>query len=921
MRLFFTTLILIFTTWAQAAWQVEFKSLPEAIKLQLIQKFPNLDKEKISPAKMDEIIQWAHSQLGADRVDFIETKPGTVTLSIQRVPKIGQVNFSGLSAISEMEARSFVLFNINDNYNENLLIESGEKLRQFYKNLGYLNAEIDVEMPTDEKGQLILNFIVRENKKTEISDIYFELTNEDLKKALKKTSRSFMRKTFMDNTISDIQLALRETINQEGSYLTEISGPEARFNADETKVELFYKLSKTDHYEIDIRGHQDLTKSTIEDILDLKNYNSANPNLAAELAQKVKIAYLKRGYARVEVQAEEGEGRNNQTKLITINIEEGARVEIDKYVITGRFSRDEEYYSEFIRKNSTELIKDGFYNAEDLDTGFINLVTHLRNQGNLLAKIISKRTQYNRGRDKITIYINLDEGPLTRVDSIEFQGNNSIRADELSEILDFEKDEALKLNKLEFAIQKIKNYYYEKGFIDMVLLNEKEDLVIYNADNTRAQLKFKIHEGPLVRVASILIDGNYFTKDYVILNEIELPVGEIVTPSKIEESIARLQRVGHFTAVEVRTLEEKTNVSDRTLLVRVTERNPGEFRLGFGVTNERQLTLRGYSGIGYSNLWGTGRGVSLRLEGNYNVADVKYLENKVTVGYLEPYLFNTRVRGRINLTRSKTVTDYERREGTEVNQTTWSAEKNFTSHILGIWDVYNLATFKEFAIDDRSAKDINETPLNIASTGPTVDIDYRDNISNPTNGTFTQFSSEYASPSWGSSKTIEFWRSTATFKYYKKLAPGPWVSATAFRFGLLQNLSSLIDGGVPYDKKGFILGGRSTLRGYEAGTSEVFPNRRDLGSESYVLSSRAKMGLFKTELQFPIWGQFSGALFYDGGYVEIEGLKFMEYYRDSVGFGFRYNTPVGPLNFEYGWKLDRREDEETGRIHISIGTM
>ena len=44
-------------------------------------------------------------------------------------------------------------------------------------------------------------------------------------------------------------------------------------------------------------------------------------------------------------------------------------------------------------------------------------------------------------------------------------------------------------------------------------------------------------------------------------------------------------------------------------------------------------------------------------------------------------------------------------------------------------------------------------------------------------------------------------------------------------------------------------------------------------------------------------------------------------YRDSVGLGFRYNTPVGPLNLEFGWKLDRKEGEEPWRFHLSIGAF
>ena len=38
----------------------------------------------------------------------------------------------------------------------------------------------------------------------------------------------------------------------------------------------------------------------------------------------------------------------------------------------------------------------------------------------------------------------------------------------------------------------------------------------------------------------------------------------------------------------------------------------------------------------------------------------------------------------------------------------------------------------------------------------------------------------------------------------------------------------------------------------------------------------------------------------------------------AAGFGLRYPTPVGSFNFDIGFKLDQREDEDLFRIHFSI---
>jgi outer membrane protein insertion porin family len=41
----------------------------------------------------------------------------------------------------------------------------------------------------------------------------------------------------------------------------------------------------------------------------------------------------------------------------------------------------------------------------------------------------------------------------------------------------------------------------------------------------------------------------------------------------------------------------------------------------------------------------------------------------------------------------------------------------------------------------------------------------------------------------------------------------------------------------------------------------------------------------------------------------------------TTGMGLRYNTPVGPLRVDYGFKLDREPSESRSEFHFSIGHM
>lgn len=905
---------------------LDISNLSEDTQKDLRKRFPRIDSDQsLSLDQLDEILRYLQLKPFFTQIKLIENGSGPYKLEFRRTQLIGNVEFKGLSFLSTSQAENIFTTKSGDIYDQTSLIEEGEKLRQHYKDHGFYNAVIDIEMPPKDESTIDITVRVTENKQTRIQKILITSPNEDLNRRLTREVSSALRDPFTEATLAEMQKNVREYLTKNRYVRTDLIGPTLSYSDDESEVQLSYRLEKVDRYSFEYQGAEKISARTIEKALDLDNFYSANPSIASELLQKVRAFYISKGFARVEVATEESKGSGPFRKHVVFKIEEGPKIKLQKIAINGKYSKKDQYYIDLIKEHSSALIADGIYNKDDLELGTKNLVLELQNNGFLQAKILSTRTQYNKEKDKITFYVNLEEGPLTEIQTVDFQGNSSFTQEELIAVTQLQPG-PLKLVQIENAIAYLKRFYHEQGYIEMILLNEKQDLVTYDPTNTKALLKFNIFEGPQVSVGSIIVEGNTFTKESVILKELEFTNNELITPSKLEESVARLQRTGFFGSVEVKTLEEKTNVARRTVLVKVTERDPGIFNLGLGATNERTFTLRGYTGVAYRNLWGTGRGVSLRLEGNYNVTDIKYLENKIILGYLEPYIFGSRVRGRVNLTRSRTVTDFDLRQVTESNSVTYSLEKDFTSHILGVWDLWSIATIKDFGLDDRYP--FPESTQDIGTTGPTLDLDFRDNPFNPSRGTFSRLNAEYSSPSLWSTKTIEYWRATLSFTHYKTLAEWsnqPVVWANQVRGGYLKNLSSHINGGVPWDKKGFILGGRATVRGYEAGTQEVFPNRADLGlsdaDQTYFMTTEASMYLFKSELRFPVYGNLGGAIFYDGGSVLIKDLTFKDSYRDSAGFGIRYNTPVGPLSLEFAWKLDQRPNEEPWRFHLSIGSF
>ena len=902
------------------AW-LHISEKDEKLKSILLEKFSFLEHRGPSQSEIDEMIRFLHTKENLDIVQVYKNEDGSATVELKSITKISSLTFKGLSYISETEARKVVGLEIGEAFDQDLLIEAGEKLRLYYKDQSFLNAVIDIELPRNNEKNVDVVFKIKENKRTEISELVFESPNPELNKRLKRSLSSHRGRPLSDSQLAEIQKEMRELFSKFGFYRARPIGPTLSYNEDESLVKLSFQIENIETYVFEFNGNKKESSSKLQEVLDLPNYYTSSPSLAQEIAGKIRNYYLQQGYARVEITQTESEGKNPFTRRVDLTIDEGPRVRITKFFFIGRLSRDEAYYEELLKESSPTNIKNGLYSRDDLEVAFKNFNIQLQNEGFLTSKIVSTRINYEKeDRSQVEIIVNLDEGPQTLIDEVAFEGAANANSNQLLEVLKMgRKGDPLRLNALEQAIVNLKSFYYEKGFIEMILINEKDDLVRYSENNTKAKIVFRIFEGPRVTVANIQLDGNRMTQDKVLLTEIEFKQGDIVTPSKIEESVARLQRTGHFSSVEIKTLEERTNIEQRTLIVRVKERDPGVFTMGVGATNENELTLHGYTGVSYRNISGWGRALSARFEGNYNIADIKYLESKVTLGYLEPYLFESRMRFRLNVSRSNTISDFNTRKVTELNYAVGSIEQDLTSHITLIYDILGVATYVDKPLDsNNNPGKVERKDQVISSTGPTIEVDYRDNPFNPTKGHFTRLGVEYSSENLGSSKVDEFLRTTFSFTHYKKLTSKGTIWANSFRGGLLQNTRHR-DFGVPYDKKGFTLGGRSTIRGYESG--EAFPTDKNSPiNTNYALLGEASYQLIKSEVRIPMWGDVGLALFYDGGAVKITDVD-LPSWRQSAGFGIRYNTPIGPVNLDFGFKLDRKPGESTGAFHLSIGSF
>lgn len=909
---------------------LRFNGVEEATIEKLKQEHPDYFDGNLSQPRIDNIIRALMLNGDQERVSARRLDDGTIEIIASPLRLITQVSVTGNSAFRSKDILAAAGLSVDDRFERSKVIEAGEKIKQYYSERGYFNAVVEINFLKTKGSHVHVDFQIQEKDPCRIQSIVINTDNKPLEERLQFRIRKYIGKPFSIQRLKRFEDDVMEFLLENRYLKTTLKGPVVDYDGPKTAATITYELADPFRYEVTADGYSKMSRYSILKAMNLDEYERSGVDPISEMVDKIRRKYLNEGYPNVKVTSTTEDIPEQFVRRVKILIDEGERVIIDKIQVVGRIAREPEYYSKFILDNSAPLIQKGFYNRQDLEVGFKNLITELRNQGYLRARVQSSRLEYLTKPDHAILHVILDEGPLTQIRRVDFEGEHDFTDMQLADVVSVKGNSPLRLAALEESIIQLKNFYQQRGYIEMKILNEGDDLIRYNDKGTQANILFKIYEGPKVKIAKILIEGNTFTKSDVIRREVDLNVGDVLTPEKVEEAVGRLNKMGIFARVDLKTLEENSMVSDRTLVITVGEKDPGIFRVGGGFNNERKLTLRGFVGLSYNNLWGTGQAVSGRVELSSNVADVNYLEHKVSAGYYFPFVFDTRTRFRVNAVRNRYVEKIVPEEKLTVintsNKFDFLFDRDLTKYTKLTWTALSIESSFSF---DRNGNCISptacDTSLQIVTMGPTLDIDYRDNPFLPTRGSYTRLDAEYSSPNIGSSDKVKYAKTEGTFTHYTRLGSPRWVWSNSARSGYVKNLSDLPGSGVPASRA-FFLGGYSTIRGYERlDDTQRIPNKNEFAApdrNSLVIPKDSYFYLLKTEVRYPIYDDIGGVVFYDGGDVQVTGFDFKKDYRHGAGIGLRYNTPVGPLSADYGCKLNGDQPVfKDCRFYLYFGTF
>jgi outer membrane protein insertion porin family len=216
---------------------------------------------------------------------------------------------------------------------------------------------------------------------------------------------------------------------------------------------------------------------------------------------------------------------------------------------------------------------------------------------------------------------------------------------------------------------------------------------------------------------------------------------------------------------------------------------------------------------------------------------------------------------------------------------------------------------EQYLSQDRALEDFEKedyVPRNILVVSPGLIYRTTDSYVRPRKGVFSSVNMDI-------SKGIEndlddFIKYRLAARYYYTLFE-PLTLAVRGRYGLIQPYGGNTH--VPEDQL-FYLGGTSTVRGFDENMLRIDADGQAAGGRQMMLGA--------IEARYDLGMNLELTLFYDiGTVIETQNMDVSTSFRDSVGIGLRYMTPIGPIGFLYGHKLDPYPTESPGSFHFSMG--
>lgn len=669
--------------------------------------------------------------------------------------------------------------------------------------------------------------------------------------------------------------------------------------------------------QVAFEGNKALDDESLESITELKSRSTfSNEKLEQDIATIIN-AYRSAGRYSVFVEPKVIKLDFNRVNLI-FEINEGGVTKITDINFIGNLNYSDRNLRNAIATKRSTFIDKIWGTGKSYDNAIMEYDKELlkqfyRNNGYVNFKVLSSVAELNAQNDRFLITFTVQEGERFNFGDISITDQmNANPIDQITKVLKTVENDVYSEKKVENSALAVVDYMRENGQ-PFAQINTIEKV---NVAEKTIDINYVISNGPSLYIERIDVTGNQRTFDYVIREQLVISEGDAYNQSYLNKSIRNIRNLNFFSDVKVDTLQG--SAPDRRIVkISVSEKPTGSLAFGAGYSS-----LSGVVGtikIAEQNLLGKGQRVSLDLTlgGNQNLANLSFTE---------PSFLDSPVSAGFDVYGNET--DYSDQSGYKNKKLGAGVRFGFPlSEELRLNLKYSYTTNEVFDVPSNSALALRqlEGTRSISEIGYSLNYNDLDNTYTPTNGLSLAFSQDFA----GVGGDVKYLRNELSSNYYidfTKNIIGSVSLDLGHIFGLDGQDIKISDA---FMDPGNILRGFQTrgisprLKADDGATAALSgSNEEAIGGNTYIAAS--------TGVQFPI-PSFTEEYGIKGGFHINAGTMFgsdldqaiindSDSIRTSIGASIFWDSPIGPLRFDFTEAINKETFDKTEFFQFSGGT-
>ncbi|WFU29146.1 outer membrane protein assembly factor BamA [Bradyrhizobium brasilense] len=298
-------------------------------------------------------------------------------------------------------------------------------------------------------------------------------------------------------------------------------------------------------------------------------------------ALRIAEIYRRSGRYDVRVNPQIIEQPNNRVDLI-FEVNEGVKTGVRSIEFIGNSAYSASRLRDVIKTRESNILSflggNDVYDPDRVEADRDLLRRFYLKNGYADVQVVAALTEYDPEKKGFLVTFKIEEGQQYRVASVNYTSSiatldpNALRTYSRVNVGSLYNAEALEKSVEEMQIEASRRGYA------FAVVRPRGDR---NFDNHTVSITFAIDEGPRTYIERINIRGNSRTRDYVIRREFDISEGDAYNRALVDRAERRLKNLDFFKTVKI-TTEPGSSSDRVILIVDLEEKSTGDFSVSGG---------------------------------------------------------------------------------------------------------------------------------------------------------------------------------------------------------------------------------------------------------------------------------------------------------------------------------------------------